>query len=468
MKRNAQPNTFDDDCSIENKDKDYLEIGLANDNLFNSYWNGNRPKNSESENDAGFMAKLLYWLNGDTGKAITAFKSSPYYLQKDDSHKKKCERKDYLINTAKAVMPNTTAHEKNSSYKNLKKTTIKDLSKEIQLISAFDLQRKDLPQTQFIVEDILPVGLTILAAPPKSGKSWFVLQMGCCISSGKPFLSKRTFPCGVLYLALEDSENRLKSRLNKLLNYNEAPYNFYFNNKASNIDNGLFDELKSYLSVRHDIKLIIIDTLQLIRGSAQYGETQYERDYREIRALKEFADKHNICLLLIHHTRKMKDTSSPFNAISGTNGIMGVSDTTFVINKEYGSNNSILHITGRDVDSSDWTITLNKKSCQWEYVGNTEMLFEQKRKADYSNNPLTKTILSLLYNKTEWKGRANEILKLAETLKLDLNMKSQEIGYALKDISFINSLYKYDKIIYKRIEYKGSNANVHHFYYQRE
>jgi len=31
---------------------------------------------------------------------IHAFLQSPYYSQKDDPHKKKCQRSDYLFNTA--------------------------------------------------------------------------------------------------------------------------------------------------------------------------------------------------------------------------------------------------------------------------------------------------------------------------------------------------------------------------------
>ena len=68
-----------------------------------------------------------------------------------------------------------------------------------------DLEKMDLKPPEFIVADKFPVGLGIIAAPSKMGKSWLVLDMGLSLASGRRFLSYDTKPCGVLYLALEDS-----------------------------------------------------------------------------------------------------------------------------------------------------------------------------------------------------------------------------------------------------------------------
>jgi len=47
------------------------------------------------------MNKLAYWCNADPDAMNRAFLSSPYCSQKDTEHKKKCQRPDYLQNTAK-------------------------------------------------------------------------------------------------------------------------------------------------------------------------------------------------------------------------------------------------------------------------------------------------------------------------------------------------------------------------------
>lgn len=51
-----------------------------------------------------------------------------------------------------------------------------------------ELQHKDLPPVQFVVEGLLPSGLNILASPPKYGKSWMVLALCLAAATGKPFL----------------------------------------------------------------------------------------------------------------------------------------------------------------------------------------------------------------------------------------------------------------------------------------
>jgi len=46
------------------------------------------------------MNKLAYWCNGNHDAMLQAFLSSPHYAQKDEAHMKKCQRSDYLTNTA--------------------------------------------------------------------------------------------------------------------------------------------------------------------------------------------------------------------------------------------------------------------------------------------------------------------------------------------------------------------------------
>ena len=67
-------------------------------------------------------------------------------------------------------------------------------------ISAAELQRKNIPPLQFIVEDFIATGLTILCSPPKYYKSWMMLDLGLQVSSGKPFLQHATNQCSCLYL----------------------------------------------------------------------------------------------------------------------------------------------------------------------------------------------------------------------------------------------------------------------------
>jgi len=78
----------------------FLRIGLERDKVFKALWDGERRNCNESADDISLMNKLAYWCNADPDAVIRAFLSSPYYTQKNETHMKKCQRSDYLPNTA--------------------------------------------------------------------------------------------------------------------------------------------------------------------------------------------------------------------------------------------------------------------------------------------------------------------------------------------------------------------------------
>jgi len=79
----------------------FLQTGLERDKNFAALWAGERRHGNESADDQALMNKLAYWCNADPAAMIQAFIQSPYYAGKDAAHMKKCQRSDYLPNTAK-------------------------------------------------------------------------------------------------------------------------------------------------------------------------------------------------------------------------------------------------------------------------------------------------------------------------------------------------------------------------------
>lgn len=101
---------------------DYLKIGLEKDEKLKELWNAipDGYGGRESETDQALCNKLAYWCNKDYDKIYNAFMSSPYVQRKDDDHKRKLQRNDYLPNTINnAIMfCDNTAEEKHKEYKN--------------------------------------------------------------------------------------------------------------------------------------------------------------------------------------------------------------------------------------------------------------------------------------------------------------------------------------------------------------
>jgi hypothetical protein len=100
----------------------------------------------------------------------------------------------------------------------------------------------------------------------------------------------------------------------------------------------------------------------------------YANDYQDIGLLKRLADRRQIAILLIHHLRKLHD-DDPMNMISGSTGLSGAADSTFVLQKSsHLANIASLHCTGRDIadrtlklefgeDDHIWKLLEDSKTC---------------------------------------------------------------------------------------------------------
>lgn len=278
-------------------------------------------------------------------------------------------------------------------------------------ISALDLERKTIPPITWIAQGLLPTGLAIWASPPKLGKSWLALLLALSVAVGGRFLGCICCKCAVLYAALEDSERRIKDRMQKILGPVPPPDNLYFTTQAPTLDTGLVDALEAYVKQYPQIQLVIIDTLQKVRGISS-GRDVYGKDYADVGALKKFADSHNICVVLVHHLRKMGDDSDPFNRISGTSGISGAADSMWVLHKEKrGDETATLNITGRDVEECELVLQFNKQSFVWESLGNADVFAEEQARQEYQNSPIVQTVKKLLEQSPDgWEGTATQLL----------------------------------------------------------
>ena len=332
-------------------------------------------------------------------------------------------------------------------------------------ISATELQNKDLPPIRYVVVDMFPQGLSLLASPPKYGKSWFVLDLCLSVAAGNDFLNHKTVKSGCLYMALEDSERRLQDRMNKILSGAAAPDHFDYATSALDIGQGLIEQLEDYIKQKPETGLIVIDTLQKVRAPQKAGNNAYGEDYREVGILKSFADQHGICLLLVHHLRKMADDTDAFNRISGTNGIMGAVDTALVMTRAKRTDTqTTLSITGRDIDSSETVIEFHKDDCKWHVLGDASWLQEQQAKLEYNSSPIVKTIKELLEQSPGgWNGSMQELLDagkhFAGTYLADSTRALTSKVKALE-----KPLFDYDGIIHERAKH-GNAGGKHHFYF---
>lgn len=219
---------------------------------------------------------------------------------------------------------------------------------ELKTKDAAEIYYAAIGKINFYVEGLLPQGLNIISGASKAGKSWLVLWLCLKISAGEAVWEKDTKQCDCLYLCLEDNERRIQNRLHILTE--NPPENLRFGFLCDKAGEGLKEQLQTHLSRYPKTEVIVIDTLQKVRGKSKNGDTQYASDYEDLSVVKQIADQYNICILVVHHNRKQTDEKDPFNEINGTNGIAGTADSMYVLKKkERFSDEAFLYLTGRDI-----------------------------------------------------------------------------------------------------------------------
>ena len=236
---------------------------------------------------------------------------------------------------------------------------------KLHTINAEELQNRTYEPTHFLVDELIPEGLHILAGAPKIGKSWLALWLCLCVSQGQPLWNFTTVQGEVLYLSLEDSFQRIQTRLFDLTE--DAPLTLHFAIMADTLKHGLEQQIEQFLTEYPDTKLVVIDTLQRVRGTGS-DSNLYANDYQDIGILKQLADRRPIAILLIHHLRKLHD-DDPMNMISGSTGLSGAADSTFVLQKNSRlANIASLHCTGRDIPDRTLKLEFGEEDHVWKLL----------------------------------------------------------------------------------------------------
>lgn len=230
-------------------------------------------------------------------------------------------------------------------------------------LSMPELYDTSFPLLEPVIKDLLYPGFYILAGAPKTGKSFLMAQLAYHVAQGRELWNIPVHKSSVLYLALEDKFYRLQQRLVRMFDMDVAD-KLHMAVSANDLYNGLEEQLADFINKYPDVRLIIIDTLQKIRNSHD-EKINYARDYNVGVKLKEIADKYNICLLVVHHTRKQQAEDS-FEMISGSNGLFGAADGAMVLRKDSRINDkALLEIVGRDQPDQVLTLRFSRTRCLW-------------------------------------------------------------------------------------------------------
>lgn len=302
---------------------------------------------------------------------------------------------------------------------------MKNYNTSLSTVNGKHLMEKDVTPVRYIIDDLIPAGVHILAGSPKIGKSWLSLWLCLSVANGTDVWDFKTHKGGVLYMALEDSENRLQSRLRKL--NMPVPENIHFTITAGDLDSGLLNQLEDFMRNHPDTSLIVIDTFQKIRGSLKEG-TLYANDCKEMGLIKAFADKYNIAIVLVHHAKKGFELD-PQDYISGTNGIAGTADTNLILKRHHRYESiADFSVSGRDVSAREMQLSLNDINCIWEKVLDSQVEKDEQR--------IPKLIKAFLEKEKTFVGTATELCHKLEAM-FNESFTANSLGKKLNNCQFV-------------------------------
>ena len=254
-----------------------------------------------------------------------------------------------------------------------------------------------------IIDGLFQNGTYIFAGAPKVGKSFMMAQLAYHVATGKPLWGYEVHQGTVLYLALEDGHERLQKRMYRMFGVEDVS-KLHFAINAKQLGNGLDAQLEKFVREHPDTRLIIIDTLQKVRELS--GEAySYRDDYQIIGQLKQLADKFQLCMLVVHHTRK-SPANDEFDRISGTTGIYGCADGAFVLSKERRTDNTAtLSISGRDQPDQCLHLVRDEETLQWNFDHADTELYKEPP------DPLLERVAALVtVEQPAWQGSATELI----------------------------------------------------------
>ena len=296
------------------------------------------------------------------------------------------------------------------------------MPEKLQFVDADTLLSTPMEKTLFVVDGLIPQGVSMLCGSGKIGKSWLMLWLGLRVAQGLPLWDLPTHQSDVMYLCLEDRQERIKDRLYQLVD--EAPTELHFTTMCGKLGHGLEEQITDALNDYPKTKLIIIDTLQMVRDSRSVSgkNGMYANDYDDISAIKQIADKFKIAIVLVHHLRKLKDSADPFNEVSGSTGITGAADTNFILKRRRGEETATLLVNGRDVEYQQFTLRFENQV--WQMV-------EHKDSAELHREEIPQFLFRLvdfLKDKPEWMGTATELLSAMGETETSPNCVTKFLG----------------------------------------
>jgi RecA-family ATPase len=173
----------------------------------------------------------------------------------------------------------------------------------------------------------------------------------------------------VLLCALEDSPRRLQSRMRKLFPLPPRPERLWFVCEMPRLTEGGLDYIKGWIDGAEKGRMVVIDTLAMVRMPNKKTLSAYDADYQAVRELRALAHEKGVAIVLVHHLRKA-EADDAYDTVSGTLGLTGAPDTIMILKREGES--YTLRAKGRDLEEIEKAVQFDAETCTWSVLGDAK------------------------------------------------------------------------------------------------
>jgi len=170
--------------------------------------------------------------------------------------------------------------------------------------SAFEFKNikqlfEEKPRIDWLVDRMLSEGgISVIAGPPKSGKSTIIRQLSVATAQGGNFLGRDLKQGPVVYLALEEQEALVYSQFKSLGVVEDDPIVFH---AGPPFKNDPFPDFADYIH-RNGPRLAVIDTLVMFADIVD--QNNYREVYQAITKYRTLARDTGCHIVCVHHTNK--------------------------------------------------------------------------------------------------------------------------------------------------------------------
>lgn len=289
-----------------------------------------------------------------------------------------------------------------------------------------ELLRWSFPPLEYLVEGVIPEGLSLLVGPPKLGKSLLCLNVATAVATGGKALCKADVQTGrVLYVDLDGSSRGTQRRLKALVqgdtkaetlkDLRRLEYYREFPKHAPNEDKeDAVDYLAEYLRHYGDTQLVVFDTLADVRQKTSGRRNMYETDREALAPFREVFQSHNTSAIFVHHTNK-RSSEDAVQRASGSTGLTSAVENVLFMRKT-GQHDAELKIRPREEEEQTLSLSFEERLKTWSLEGPVEN-----------------------YAKTEERQQILEVLR-----KLTADGDGDPVGP--KDVADSNSDLSYDNV----------------------